>query len=134
MGKLLVVLVILGVFVAFKVGDYVTTAALRNVDDGIVLGQKASLAVADYYLAKGKYPQTLAELPEKIEATPMAELALTSQAGEVAITLRNKNISSIAGQRMFFRPNISGKKVAGVSCRAEDKEFRELVKDRCGEG
>jgi len=131
MGKLFIVLVLLGGVIAFKAGDYRNDAALRNVDAGVALGEQASRAVGHFFLMYGGYPRTLGEIREQIESTPMAEVALIPHTGVVVITLLNKNMSSITGKKMYFKPKIIQGKLVGVSCRTEDDEFRERVKDRC---
>ncbi len=122
--------VVLALAVVFDWGGNARQAMLRNVDDGVALGHRAATAVGGYFLKQGRYPTSLDELQVKIEHTSMANVALSSQSGEVVITLLNKRFD-IDGRRMYFVPEMGNGTIKRITCRTEDDEFRKRIEARC---
>lgn len=132
--RLAFVLILYAIVLAFSVvfdwGGNARQAMLRNVDDGVALGHRAATAVGGYFLKQGRYPSSLDDLQVKIEHTSMANVTLSSQSGEVVITLLNKRFD-IDGRRMYFVPEMSNGTIKRIACRTEDEEFRKRIDARC---
>lgn len=131
LGIVLVVFaVILAIRVALDWDGNAKQAMLRNVDNGVALGNRAAEAIGRYFLNHGRYPSSLDDLPVKIEHTSMANIRLSPQGGEAVITLVNKRFG-IDDRRMYFKPEIVNGKVERVVCRTDDDEFRKRIEKRC---
>lgn len=133
--RLGVVLVVFAVILVTRIAlDWDGTARqamLRNVENGVALGNRTAEAIGSYFLKQGRYPSGVDDLPVKIENTSMATVALSQQAGEVVITLVNKRFG-IDGRRMYFKPEIGNGKVERIVCQTDDDEFRKRIDGRCG--
>ncbi|MRR50218.1 MAG: hypothetical protein EG825_04775 [Rhodocyclaceae bacterium] len=127
---LIVFFAILAIRIALNWDENAQQAMLRNVDNGIALGNRAAEAIGGYYLKKGRYPSSLEDLPVKIEHTSMAKIALSAQGAEAIVTLVNTRFG-IDGRRMYFKPEVGNGKVERVECRTDDDEFRKRIKGRC---
>ena len=132
--RLVVVLVlfavILGIKMALDWDENAKRAMLHNVDNGVALGERTAQAIGAYVIAQGRNPATLADLPTRIESTPMAVVTLVPQGVEAVITLTHKRFE-LDGRRLYFRPVIANGRVERIVCRTEDEAFRKRIEERC---